>query len=159
MKGFIRLQLIKKKKIFDAYDWLTNKIKDKISNNEIKNYNSNSIQGRMHNKKDIISWEMIKKMYLKPKYISPCHAGSLFGIITSKGMVYPCEILENKLLGNLRENDMNFMKIWNSKTTTETKSFILNSKCNCTYECALTYNILGNWRYQGKLISSAFNLD
>ena len=112
----------------------------------------------MHNKKDIISWEMIKKMYLKPKYISPCHAGSLFGIITSKGMVYPCEILENKLLGNLRENDMNFMKIWNSKTTTETKSFILNSKCNCTYECALTYNILGNWRYQGKLISSAFNL-
>ena len=41
----------------------------------------------------------------------------------------------------------------------ETKKFILNTKCNCTYECALTYNILGNWRYQPSLISSLFNLD
>ena len=158
-EGVYKTPIEKKKKIFNAYNWLTNAIKDKILTNEIKNYNSNSIQGRLHKKKDIISWEMIKKMYLEPKYISPCHAGSLFGIITSKGMVYPCEILEDQLLGNLRENDMDFMKIWNNQKTKETKKFILNSKCNCTYECALSYNILGNWRYQTTLASSAFNLD
>ena len=122
----------------------------------LKNYNTNSLQGKLHNKKDEISWELIKKMYLKPKYISPCHAGSLFGIVTASGLVYPCEILENKLLGNLRKNDMNFMKIWNNNTTMETKNFIKKTNCNCTYECALTYNILGNWRYQSRLISSIF---
>ena len=34
---------------------------------------------------------------------------------------------------------------------------IIKSKCNCTYECALSFNILGNWRYQPRLISSLFS--
>ena len=101
---------------------------------------------------------MVRQMYMSPKYISPCHAGSLFGIITSNGKVYPCEILEDKLLGNLRDNEMNFMKIWNDKITKDTKDYILKSKCNCTYECALSYNILGNSRYHYKLLLSALNL-
>ena len=148
----------KQKKILEAYDWLTNEIKNKMKTREIINYNSNSLQGRLHQKKDIMSWEMIKKMYLEPKYISPCHAGSLFGIITSKGKIHPCEILEGKELGDLRENDMDFMKIWNNQKTKDTKNFILKSKCNCTYECALSYNILGNWRYQSKLAAAALKL-
>lgn len=148
----------KQKKILEAYDWLTNEIKNKMKTREIVNYNSNSLQGRLHQKKDIMSWEMIKKMYLEPKYISPCHAGSLFGIISSKGKIHPCEILEGKELGDLRENDMDFMKIWNNQKTKDTKNFILKSKCNCTYECALSYNILGNWRYQTKLAAAALKL-
>lgn len=148
----------KQKKILEAYDWLTNEIKNKMKTGKIINYNSNSLQGRLHQKKDIISWEMIKKMYLEPKYISPCHAGSLFGIISSKGKIHPCEILEGKELGDLRENDMDFMKIWNNKKTKDAKNFILKSKCNCTYECALSYNILGNWRYQAKLAAAALKL-
>ena len=88
----------KQKKILEAYDWLTNEIKMKMLSKEIVNYNSKSFQGRLHQKKDIMSWEMVKKMYLEPKYISPCHAGGLFGIIAANGTVYPCEILENKSL-------------------------------------------------------------
>ena len=49
-------------------------------------------------------------MYLEPHYISPCHAGSLFGVITASGLIYPCEILDDKLLGDLRKNDMDFKK-------------------------------------------------
>ena len=158
-EGVYKTPYEKKKKIYDAYNWLTNEIKEKIKTTSIKNYNTTSIQGRVHQKKDIISWELIKKMYMNPKFISPCHAGSLFGIITANGKIYPCEILEDKLLGNLRDNDMNFMKIWNDKKTKDAKKFIIDSKCNCTYECALSYNILGNWRYQSQLASSAFNLD
>ena len=158
-EGVYKTPVEKKKKIYDAYDWLTNEIKLKTKKQEISNYNSKSIQGKLHKKKDLISWDMVKKMYLEPKYISPCHAGGLFGIITANGMVYPCEILENKLLGNLRDHDMQFMKIWKNDITKATKKYILDTKCNCTYECALTYNILGNWRYQPSLISSLFNLD
>ena len=39
-------------------------------------------------------------------------------------------ILENKILGNLRENNMNFMKIWNSKKTRDAKNFIKKTNCN-----------------------------
>ena len=96
-------------------------------------------------------------MYMEPNYISPCHAGSLFGIITANGMVYPCEILEDKLLGDLREANMNFKKIWQNQNTSNVKKFIKKTKCNCTYECALSYNILGNWRYQPSLMTSFFD--
>ena len=41
----------KQKKILEAYDWLTNEIKNKMKTKEIINYNSNSIQGRLHQKK------------------------------------------------------------------------------------------------------------
>ena len=54
---------------------------------------------------------------------------------------------------------MDFMKIWNAQKAKDTKKFILKSKCNCTYECALSYNILGNWRYQPKLAAAALKLD
>lgn len=102
---------------------------------------------------------MVKQMYLEPKYLSPCHAGGLFGIITANGMVYPCEILENKLLGNLRDYGMDFLKLWKDEKTQEVKKWIKKTECNCTYECALSYNILGNWRYQPSLISTLFNFE
>ena len=156
-EGIYKTPIDKKFKIFEAYSWLTKKILEMIKNKKIKNYNLNSIQGKLHNKKDEISWELVKKMYLKPHYISPCYAGGLFGIITASGSIYPCEILKYKLMGNLRENNMDFMKIWNSKETRDAKNFIKKTNCNCTYECALSYNILGNWRYQPRLISSIFN--
>jgi len=157
-EGVYKTPIDKKKKIYDAYNWLTNEINEKTKTKDIVNYSTKSLQGKLHKKKDIISWEMVKKMYLEPKFLSPCHAGGLFGIITANGKIYPCEILENKMLGNLRENEMNFMKIWSDKNTKETKKWIKKSKCNCTYECALSYNILGNWRYQPSLISSMFNI-
>ena len=156
-EGVYKTPKEKKEKIFKAYTWLTEKIKRFTKENKINNYNSKSVQGKLHNKKDEISWELIKKMYLEPKYISPCHAAGLFGIITASGLVYPCEILEDKLLGNLREKNMNFMKIWQSSITKDAKNFILKTNCNCTYECALTYNILGNWRYLPRLVSSVFH--
>ena len=142
----------KKEKILNAYEWLTDNIKLYKKKKKIINYN-NSIQGRVHNKKDEISWDMIKKIYKNNNYISPCHASSLFGVITPDGKVYPCEILEDKLIGDLRDHDMNFLDLWNSKNNKDIKKFILKTNCRCTYECAISFNILGNWRYQHKLIS------
>jgi len=141
-------------KILNAYDWLTNKILEYQKNGKIKNYNTASIQGKIHNKKDEIAWKIIKKIYKTNNYISPCHASSLFGVITANGKVYPCEILENKIVGDLRKHNMNFMELWNSNNNKNIKNFILDTKCRCTYECALSFNILGNWRYQLKLLSS-----
>ncbi len=157
-EGVYKTPEIKRKKIFEAYSWLTNKISELSDKGLLKNYNKKSLQGRLHNEKDKISWDLVKQMYLEPKYISPCHAGSLFGIISASGLVYPCEILESKFLGDLRKNDMNFMKIWNNKETNEVKKFIKKTNCNCTYECALSYNILGNYRYQHKLIKAALKI-
>jgi radical SAM protein with 4Fe4S-binding SPASM domain len=158
-EGVFTTPIEKKKKILDAYDWITSQIEKMSKNKELSNYNSSSLQGRLHRKKDFISWKIIKETYLRPKYISQCYAGSLFGIIKANGDVFPCEILEDKKIGNLKDYNFDFMKLWNSKKNGETKNFIKKTNCNCTYECALTYNILGNYRYHFSLLKSAFNLD
>ena len=157
-EGVYKTPESKRKKIFEAYNWLTSQIENLSNKGLLKNYNKDSLQGRLHNEKDKISWDLVKKMYLEPKYISPCHAGSLFGIISASGLVYPCEILEDKVLGDLRKNNMNFMNIWKNKNTLDVKKFIKKTKCNCTYECALSYNILGNYRYQSKLVKAALKI-
>ena len=95
-------------------------------------------------------------MYLEPHYISPCHAGSLFGIVTASGLVYPCEILD-KPMGSLREYDMNFMKLWSDYKAKEFKKWVKKSKCNCTYECAWSFNILSNTKYQKNVQPRCFN--
>lgn len=158
-EGVYSIDEKKKLEIFNAYKWLSEKIIDDNKKGIIKNYNQKSIQGRLHLAKDNISTNMVKKMYLKPKYISPCHAGSLFGVIFPNGDLYPCEILENKKIGNLRDVDMNFMDLWSSKKNKDIKDFILDKKCHCTYECALSYNILSNWRYQPALLKSALKFN
>ena len=157
-EGVYKTPELKRKKIFEAYNWLTKKISELSEKGLLKNYNKKSLQGRLHNEKDKISWDLIKQMYLEPKYISPCHAGSLFGIISASGLIYPCEILEDKVLGDLRKNYMNFMNIWRNESSSEAKKFIKDTKCNCTYECALAFNILGNYRYQHKLIKAALKI-
>ena len=145
----------KTQKILDAYTWLVEKIKDYKKLKKINNYN-NTIQGKIHNAKDEISWEMVKKIYSDNQFISNCHAGTLFGIIASNGDIFPCEILENKKLGNLRESELNFMKIWKNQITKETVNDIIDNKCRCTYECGMSFNILGNAKYHPKLLFDAF---
>ena len=71
-------------KILDAYTWLTNKIKDYRKKNKINNYN-NSFQGKVHNVKDEISWGMVREIYSTNNFISNCHAGTLFGIVSANG--------------------------------------------------------------------------
>ena len=50
-EGVYKTPTNKQQKIFNAYDWLT-KINAQIKNGEIVNYNKNSIQGKIHQKKD-----------------------------------------------------------------------------------------------------------
>ena len=54
-EGVYKTAQNKKEKILKAYTWLTNEIKKLKENKKIINY-GNSLQGKIHNKKDDISW-------------------------------------------------------------------------------------------------------
>ncbi len=143
-----------KKKLIDAYKNLTDRIKSDESKNILEGYNTKTLQGRLQNVKNKIMYKNIISTYLEPKFISNCYAGSTFGVINADGSVYPCEILD-KPLGSLRDYDMNFMKLWRDTKALNTKKWIKDTKCNCTYECAWSFNILGNAKYQKDLILAA----
>src|SRR5207237_315986 len=80
------------------------------------------------------------------EYQLPCYAGNLGGALFANGDVYPCELLIDKKLGNVRDVGYDFKRIWFSEEADKTRRFIRETKCFCTYECFLTINILFNPR-------------
>jgi len=71
-----------------------------------------------------------------------CNAGNKIGVLYSGGDIYPCEILEDKKIGNLRDNNYDFRALWNSPKAQEVRNFIHDTKCFCTHECFMTTNLL-----------------
>ncbi len=79
-----------------------------------------------------------KKMYV------PCQAGTLMGVMYEKGDVYPCELLNGQKLGNVRDFDYDFTRLWTSATTKKSAHWIKDTKCYCTHECFQRFNIIYN---------------
>ena len=98
------------------------------------------------NAKRIIRHRLIAKIVRTNEYQIPCYAGNLGGALFANGDVYPCELLIDRKLGNVRESGYDFQKIWFSDEAEKARRFIRESKCFCTYECFLTINILFNPR-------------
>lgn len=81
-------------------------------------------------------------MVQQKKMAVSCKAGTLMGVMYEKGDVYPCELLNRKPLGNVREYDYDFEKLWTSTRTKEASRWIKDTKCYCTHECFQRFNII-----------------
>ena len=145
-EGVYKIPEISKKKIQSAYYNLTRKINLDLKNQKSLYGYKNSLQAKVMNKKNQIVYDQIYKTSINNEFISNCHAGSLFGVIQANGDVSPCEILDEKF-GNLRDFDYDFMKLWNKSSRQKFSEKIKKNKCFCTYECAWTFNVLGNKKY------------
>ena len=121
---------------------------DNVDNGKLRGFSNFDLEGKVINEKNKIQYEMISETYLKPKFYTNCVAGSIFGVVTSDGNVLPCEILDNdKALGNLKDYDFDFMKLWNDTKANETRKWIKDTKCNCHWECIFTYNLISSPKY------------
>jgi len=145
-----------KKRILVAYSEITHRIRRDIANGRLSGYNPKTLQGRLMNRKNEIMYQTIEDIYLEPEFKSYCYAGSLFGVIAANGDVYPCEILDRPL-GNLRDYDFNFMRLWRDATAQDTRKWIRDTKCTCTYECAWSFNILANYQYLPRMARAALD--
>jgi MoaA/NifB/PqqE/SkfB family radical SAM enzyme len=96
------------------------------------------------NAKRIVRPRIIAKTVRERRFQIPCYAGSLGGAMFSEGQVLPCELLIDKEIGNVRDYDYDFKKIWYSPKADEVRRYIRDTRCFCTYECFLTVNILFN---------------
>jgi len=89
--------------------------------------------------------ELTVKTYEDNRYSTPCYAGNLSGVMYPEGDVYPCEILDKShKIGNIRDFDLDFKKLWMSHKAKKEINFIRKSKCFCTHECFNSVNILFN---------------
>jgi MoaA/NifB/PqqE/SkfB family radical SAM enzyme len=62
-----------------------------------------------------------------------CQAGTLTAIVSEKGDVRPCEILDTSY-GNLRDVDYDLLALWNNDAAKAHRSHIKATGCFCTFE-------------------------
>jgi radical SAM protein with 4Fe4S-binding SPASM domain len=135
-----------KQNILAAYTEITGRIQRDLESGRLEGYDPGTVQGRLMNQKNKMMYGIIQKLYMEPSFIAPCQAGTLLGTIKADGTVYPCEILTSKSLGNLRDFDHDFMRLWQAEAASSTRRWIADTKCTCTFECAWSYNILSDRR-------------
>ena len=103
------------------------------------------------NAKRIVRHQIIARVIRENRMILPCYAGILGAALFANGDVLPCELHDDLKMGNVRENDYDFKKIWFSPAGDRARRVIRETKCFCTYECFLTLNILFNPRVYPRL--------
>ena len=103
--------------------------------------------------------ELVLKTFEEKKYSVPCYAGNISGVMYPEGDVFPCEILgDNHKIGNIRDYNLDFKKLWLSHKAKKEKEFIKNTKCFCTHECFNHANILFNAKLYPRLIKKALSI-
>ena len=90
--------------------------------------------------------EIILKTKKLGRFITPCYAGRLLAVMYEDGSVFPCEMLCSKI-GNIKDFGYSFKKLWVSGKACEIRRKITQSKCFCTYECAMSEHTLFNPRH------------
>lgn len=104
--------------------------------------------------RNFLVYGQIAKTFRTNRYQAPCYSSDLSGVIGEEGDVFPCEILEDAKIGNLRKVDYNLSNLWFSKRNDEIRRKIAQ-KCFCTYECATSINVLFNPRFYPRMVLEA----
>lgn len=107
--------------------------------------------------RNFLTYKLISEVFKQDKFISPCYAGYLNTVISEAGDVYPCERFEFKM-GNLRDNNYDFKRIWDSHKSHKIREYIKKTKCFCTYECAMSANVLFNPRFYPKILKEMLKI-
>ncbi len=93
--------------------------------------------------RELIGRRIQLKLLKENRFQIPCYAANLMGVIKSNGDVMACELRDDKL-GNIRDFDYDFRKLWLSERAKAISKDIIDNKCFCTHECFMSTNILFN---------------
>jgi len=69
-----------------------------------------------------------------------CFAADRFAVLNSKGDLYPCEIMEDRLIGNVRNWKYDIPAMLESPVAKEIREFA--KTCVCTWECAINMSFI-----------------
>ncbi len=80
----------------------------------------------------LVYYDYVVKILGEKRQVLPCYAGLSNAHLNPYGEVWPCCILAySQSLGNVREYDCNFKKLWNSDKAKAVRQYIKNGNCHC----------------------------
>lgn len=86
-------------------------------------------------------YNLVKQILRDRKQVIPCYSGIASTQISPDGEVWIC-CIKAQSLGNLREHDYNFRKIWFNKITNKERLSVKNKECYCPLANASYTNML-----------------
>ncbi|NOX88777.1 MAG: radical SAM protein [Calditrichaeota bacterium] len=86
-------------------------------------------------------YQLVKRYLLKNEQIIPCYAGVASCQLSPDGDVWACCIRADSM-GNLREHNYDFKKVWNSEAARKIRKSIKNRECACPLANAGYTNLL-----------------
>jgi MoaA/NifB/PqqE/SkfB family radical SAM enzyme len=86
-------------------------------------------------------YQLVKEIIRQKKQVLPCYASWASGQISAEGEVWSC-CVRAESMGNLRDNDYNFKKIWLSAEADKMRQSIKNKECYCPLASASYTNML-----------------
>lgn len=134
----------------DLYSAFTRLLSEEVRQGKLEGYSRFGFS-RLINAMKNVRQEVIGKILRDNEQQVPCYAADLSCVITSRGEVYPCELLDRKL-GSLREEGLDFQRIWHGKDASAIRRHIADTGCFCTYECFLTNSLIFNPRMIPRLL-------
>ena len=101
-----------------------------------------------------VSRENLMRTVFDDEFITSCVAGRKLLVVSETGEVQPCEVL-GKSIGNLRNHDWDLKKLLKENSVHEMQKWIKDTKCKCSFECALAANVVWKPKNYPKVASSA----
>lgn len=91
----------------------------------------------------VVYYDIAGNILAKKRQIIPCYAGVSNVHINYDGGVWPCCVLGyDKPLGNLRDYDYDFQRLWASRQAQDVRKYIKNKQCACPLANQAYSNIL-----------------
>lgn len=98
---------------------------------------------RITNAFRLVYYDLAIKIMEEKKQVIPCYAGISNAHMTAYGDIWPCCTLGyDKSMGNLRDFDYDFKKLWNSQQALMIRKSIYNKECHCPLANQTYSNIL-----------------
>jgi len=114
------------------------------------------IRGNISNKKQyakvteafrLTYYDLVTKIISQNTQVIPCFGGVSNVHINFDGEVWPCCVLGySKPMGNVRDSDFDFQKVWRSQQAKEVRKFIKDKNCACPLANQWYSNILCHFR-------------
>ncbi|MCK5861518.1 MAG: radical SAM protein [Candidatus Hydrogenedentes bacterium] len=109
--------------------------------------------GKLFTAINSVAANLVVKSVLTEEYLIPCRAGKNMVVMDDEGLIFPCEILEYYIktgtaslqtasFGNIRDFEYDIRKVLGTEQARKIVDYIRNSKCHCSFECAMSVNVL-----------------
>jgi MoaA/NifB/PqqE/SkfB family radical SAM enzyme len=90
-------------------------------------------------------YELVAEFPMHPEQAVPCTAGWMFAHVGADGEVWTCSTRAEPI-GQLRETDYDFRKVWHSQRAQELRGSIRRRECACPMVTSTYMSMLVDWR-------------